>query len=62
MKDTIRKKWLRVIEVFKQPSTWRGLVVVVTGAGVALRPEHSEAITAGGLILAGMIGIVLEQT
>jgi hypothetical protein len=60
MKDAIRKKLARVMVMLGQPSSWRGMIVVLTGAGVALKPEHSEAITAGGLMVAGLIGIVLE--
>lgn len=60
MNDAIRKKYLRLVALFNQPSTWRGIVVALTGFGVALKPEHSDAITAGGLIMAGLIAIWLE--
>jgi hypothetical protein len=60
MNEAIRKKLARLVTMFGQPSSWRGITVVLTGAGVALKPEHSEAITAGGLMLAGLIAIVLE--
>jgi hypothetical protein len=60
MKDAMRQKLLRLVALFAQPSSWRGLVVTLTGLGVALKPEHSEAITAGGLIAAGLIAIWLE--
>jgi hypothetical protein len=60
MKEALRRKIARIITMLGQPSSWRGITVVLTGAGVALSPAHSEAITAGGLMLAGLIGIVLE--
>lgn len=60
MNEAIRKKLLRLLALFNTPSTWRGLVVVMTGVGVGLKPEHSEAIMSGGLILAGIIAIWLE--
>lgn len=40
----------------QEPSTWRGLVLIVTACGVALSPAQSEAIVSAGLLLAGVIG------
>lgn len=61
MNEALRKKWLRLVALFQQPSSWRGLVVMLTGVGVGLKPEHAEAITAGGLIMAGAVAIWLES-
>jgi hypothetical protein len=58
--ETLRKKLQRAVALFNTPSTWRGVVVALTGLGAALKPEHSEAIVSGGLILAGVIAIWLE--
>lgn len=60
MNEALRKKLARVIAMFNSPSSWRGIVVMLTGVGVGLKPEHAEAITAGGLMLAGLVAIVLE--
>jgi hypothetical protein len=60
MNETIRNKFVRLVALFNTPSSWRGLVVVLTGLGAALKPEHSEAIVSGGLMLAGVIAIWLE--
>lgn len=60
MNEAIRRKVQRLVALFNTPSSWRGLVVVLTGVGVGLKPEHAEAITSGGLILAGVIAIWLE--
>lgn len=60
MQEVMRKRWLRLIAMFNQPSTWRGLIVVLTGVGVGLKPEHAEAITSAGLIIAGLIAIWYE--
>ena len=40
----------------KEPSTWRGIVLLATSSGIALSPQQSYAITALGLALAGGIG------
>ena len=34
----------------KEPSTWRGLVLIITSFGIALRPEQIEAISFAGLL------------
>lgn len=60
MNEVIRAKWLKLVALFNTPSTWRGVVVALTGVGVGFKPEHSEAIVSGGLILAGVIAIWLE--
>lgn len=60
MTEAFRKRLARMIAMFNSPSSWRGLVVVLTGLGSALTPAHAEAIVAGGLMLAGIIGIWLE--
>ena len=41
----------------KEASTWRGIVALLTAAGVALSPEQSEAIVALGLAVIGAIGV-----
>ena len=38
-----------------EPSTWRGLVNILIGLGVALKPEQVEAILAAGLFINGII-------
>jgi hypothetical protein len=60
MTEILRKKLARLVAMFNTPSSWRGLIVVLTGFGVGLKPEHANAIMSGGLILAGAIGIWLE--
>jgi hypothetical protein len=60
MQEALRNKLRKAAALFTQPSSWRGLVVALTGVGAALKPEHSEAIVSGGLIVAGLIAIWLE--
>jgi len=40
----------------REPSTWRGLVLLLTGLGVSLSPEQQASIAAAGLALAGLLG------
>ena len=43
-------------ERLHEASTWRGIIAFVTGIGVVLGPEQSNAIIAGGLGFMGIIG------
>lgn len=40
----------------KKPTAWRGFTLVLTSLGIAISPEQSEAITAAGMAVAGLIG------
>lgn len=44
-------------ERFGEASTWRGLVALVTAAGVAISPEQEAAIISAGLAFIGLIGV-----
>ena len=41
----------------KEASTWRGIVAILTAAGVTLSPSQAEAIIALGLAVIGAIGV-----
>lgn len=45
----------------KEPSTWRGAVLVATALGVTLTPDQREAIVTTGLFVAGIIGAVMPD-
>jgi hypothetical protein len=52
-------KWL--LARLKEPSTWRGLVWILTVCGVLLTPEQTEAIVLAGMALAGLLGVFLAD-
>lgn len=39
-----------------EASTWRGIIMLATAAGVVFSPEQVEAVVAAGLALAGLVG------
>ena len=41
----------------KEPSTWRGLILILTAVGVPIAPALAESIVAVGLAVAGLIGV-----
>jgi hypothetical protein len=45
----------------KEPTTWRGLVLVLTSLGVGVSPEQSDAIVSAGLAIAGLIGTLAPE-
>lgn len=45
-----------LLDRMKEPSTWRGLVLVATSCGIALKPDQVEAISFAGLFIAGFLG------
>lgn len=50
-----------VIDRLNEPSTWRGLIGLLTAAGIMLSPELSSAIIAAGLGLVGLINIIRKE-
>ena len=45
----------------REPSTWRGLVWVLTAAGITVSPELAAHIAAAGMAIAGLIGALLPD-
>lgn len=41
----------------KEPSTWRGFVLLLTAIGVPVAPAMAESIVSAGLAIAGLIGV-----
>lgn len=46
------------LERFREPSTWRGVILLLTAFGVAIKPQMAQAIVTLGLALAGGAGVV----
>ena len=50
-----------IIDRLKEPSSWRGLVMIATAFGVSVNPELLPSIIAAGTGLAGIIGVVFKD-
>jgi hypothetical protein len=46
----------------KEPSTWRGMVLICTAFGVPIAPQMAEAIITIGLALSGGIGVLTSDS
>ena len=51
-------KW--AIDQLKQPSTWRGIIMLATSAGVAFQPALIDQIVVAGTGMAGLIGVLFK--
>ena len=47
-----------ILERAKEPSSWRGAVLLATAAGFNIAPELGNAIITFGIGLAGLLGVV----
>jgi len=45
----------------REASTWRGVVMLLTAAGVALSAAQTEALVALGMAVAGVIGVFVPD-
>ena len=45
----------------KEPSTWRGMIFLLTSAGLGIAPELATLIVSVGTGLAGIIGVVTSD-
>lgn len=50
-----------LIDRLKEPSTWRGILAMMTAVGVKLHPELQEAIISAGLALIGLVNIFRKE-
>ena len=50
-----------IVDRLKEPSSWRGLVMIATAFGVTVNPDLLPSIIAVGTGLAGFIGFVSKD-
>ena len=48
----------KILDKLSENSTWRGLILLATAAGVNLEPELQNQIVAAGLGLVGLINVI----
>ena len=57
----MKKLLLKALEYLKYPSTYKGLTALLALAGVALKPELQDAITAAGIAVYGVLSITTSD-
>lgn len=50
-----------VLARLKEASTWRGIIGLLTAAGISISPEMLDKIVAAGLALMGVIGAFFKD-
>jgi len=50
-----------IIERLNETSTWRGIISLLTGLGVKLRPDMAESIISAGLAAVGVINVFRKE-
>ncbi len=50
-----------ILERAKEPSTWRGLVLLATAGGVNIAPEMATSVIEVGIAVAGLLGIITKD-
>ena len=50
-----------IVDRLKEPSSWRGLIMLATAFGVSVTPDLVASIVAAGTGLAGIIGFAFKD-
>lgn len=51
----------KILDYFKYPSTWQGLIGIATAAGLTLSPEQTQAIITAAVALAGAVALFFSD-
>lgn len=57
----MKQAYSYLLERFSEASTWRGIIVGLTGVGVGISPDLATGIVSAGMSLAGLVGIVMKD-
>lgn len=49
-----------ILDRLAEPSTWRGIIMIVTSLGIGVAPDLITPIVAAGTGLAGIVGVVTK--
>lgn len=50
-----------ILNRLNETSTWRGIIGILTGLGVKLRPDLAEAIISAGMAAIGVINVLRKE-
>lgn len=56
----MKKFAIWAVEQLKQPSTWRGIVMLATSVGLVVEPQLADKIIVAGTGMAGLIGVMFK--
>jgi hypothetical protein len=47
-----------ILDRLNEPSTWRGIILILTSAGVNIAPAMADAIIGAGIGICGLVGVL----
>ena len=47
-----------LLDRLSEPSTWRGIILILTSAGVNIAPAMADAIIGAGIGICGLVGVL----
>ena len=50
-----------ILNRLQEASTWRGVIMLVTAAGVPLNPAYAEHVIALGMAASGLVGVIASD-
>lgn len=50
-----------IVDRLKEPSTWRGIIMLLTALGLSIEPELATAIVTAGVSAVGLVGVVTRD-
>ena len=50
-----------ILKYLNQPSTWRGLIGILTALGIAIKPDMANAVIAIGLATTGLVNVIRNE-
>lgn len=50
-----------ILERAKEPSTWRGAILLATAGGVNIAPDLANAVISFGIATAGLVGVITKD-
>lgn len=50
-----------VLTRLQEPSTWRGIIWLLSALGVTIRPELWDSIAAAGMAVVGLLGLLADD-
>lgn len=60
MNEKLKSALSWIVDRLSENSTWRGIILTLTGLGIAVSPEQAVKITALGLGIVGVINILRQ--
>lgn len=62
MNARAKRAYSFILRQLKEASTWRGIILILTGTGTIVNPELAETLVSFGLVAAGLVGAIFPDS